>query len=115
MTFLETITKDRDASKKSQNANLEKATMPTGRQSVVSSMLSTFKSKKVSSQRDSEGFYLETSGEPLTVRSAVSAGVVSPVASQHSLTNSIEITVRKEVRQGSETAETLPAKAYEST
>ena len=108
MAFLETITEDRLATQRPQTSDLEKALGSNGRQSMIGRMLSAFKLKQAGARGGSQGLYLANmSSDPLTADSAVSTGEASPTMSQHASTNSIEIIVRKEVRQGSETAETV--------
>jgi len=53
------------------------------------------------------------SGQPATIKSDISSNEVSPTLSEHqSSVGPCEVIVRREVRQQSETADTLPAVAY---
>ncbi|KAK4548469.1 hypothetical protein LTR36_009379 [Oleoguttula mirabilis] len=130
MTFLETIKEDQHLMKeKPQKSSVfargirgltstdpEEATDSAGRQSMISRVTSIFKSNTASSQATAQGHTLVAlTGQPLTVRSDVSTGHPSPTLSTHASANSIEVIVRREVRQASETAETLPNKAYGDT
>ncbi|KAK5125549.1 hypothetical protein LTR85_000660 [Meristemomyces frigidus] len=125
MTFLETISQDQHTNEKTQRSGLlahvlrsptstdpEKATESAHRPSMISRLTSIFTPNKAASLAPIQCLTL---GQPLTVRSDISTGHPSPTLSTHASANSIEVTVRREVRQGSEAAEILPDKAYAGT
>lgn len=126
MKFLETISEDQHMHEKPQehsrftkglrsmtSTDPEKTTKTAGQPSVVRRMASLFRSNRSESQASTQGLAL--TGQPMTVRADVSTGHPSPTLSTHASANSIEVIVRKEIRQGSEAAETLSNKAYGGT
>jgi len=113
---METITEDQHGIEKPRksNADTNNVTGTADRKSHLGRLLSVFKANQALPKHDSESMSLATiSGEPLTVHSNIAAGDQLPAAAEHQSVKSMEVIVRKEVRQGSETAETLPMKAYE--
>ena len=82
--------------------------------SVWGRMSSIFRSKTTQITSEVEPLPLgNLTGEQMTTRSVVTSGPRSPTLTQHARATSLnEVLIRKEVRQGSETAETLPAKVY---
>ncbi|KAK5134852.1 hypothetical protein LTR08_006084 [Meristemomyces frigidus] len=118
MTFLETIREDQHVGEKSKilgpgashqfTASTNQAPSPANRQPVLSRIMSVFKSNKAETRHGTNDLTLaDMSGQLLTVHSEISTSSSSPLT----FGNSFEVMVKKEVRQGSETAETLPMKA----
>ncbi|KAI6874299.1 hypothetical protein KC338_g1254 [Hortaea werneckii] len=84
------------------------------RQSKLGRITSLFKSRSTPGKQSSEGLNLGyVGGEPLSGYADGANVAVSPSALGRTASGGIEVIVKKEVRQSSETAETLPAKTYD--
>lgn len=109
MTFLESITEvpQQHATLSSQDA--EMAASPTDKPDVFGRLKSAFRFEQTQPPHGERSVAMgDMSGAPLTVRSNVSSGGQAPVPSTRTVPSTFEVVVRKEVRQGSEPAGTLP-------
>lgn len=118
VTFLDTINEGQEKASSAQTVpnshNVAKANSATQPTSSISRLTSFLKGRKPSAQDGREQLPLANmSGQPATVRSNVSAGQLSPTLSGYTESSKYcEVMVKKEVRQGSEAAETLPTATY---
>lgn len=107
-TFFDPVVEDKG------NVSVEGGTPATSqRQSKLGRITSLFKSRSTPDKQSSEGLDLgHVGGEPLSgYANEANVGIPSSTPDR-TASGGIEVTVKKEVRQSSETAETLPAKTY---